>query len=127
MKNYPTFRRRSTNIFQTYSQEKTTNGNFAESIQKILLPEKLLSSKQAPSCEWINLAKDEPSWLLYIDCCFETCPDTDFENPCGNIRRALARLLPCAYYYVFLNVSFTLKYDLNATYAFKPSTTVLYN
>ena len=57
------------------------NNNFAESIQKILAPEKPLSSKQAPLCEWIHLAKDEVSWLLYIDHYFETCRNTDFEDP----------------------------------------------
>ena len=59
----------------------TCNNNFAESIQKILAPEKPLSSKQAPLCEWIHLAKDEASWLSYIDHYFETCRNTDFEDP----------------------------------------------
>ena len=40
-------------------------------------PEKPLSSKQAPLCEWI---KYKPNWLLYIDNYFETCRNTDFEE-----------------------------------------------
>ena len=49
-------------------------------MQKILPPEKSLSSKQAPLREWIKLAKDETSWLTYIDNYFETCRNIDFED-----------------------------------------------
>jgi hypothetical protein len=58
----------------------TCNNNFANTIQKILPPEKSLSSKQAPLREWIKLAKDETYWLTYIDNYFETCRNIDFED-----------------------------------------------
>jgi len=52
---------------KTGAPQLTCNNNFADTIQKILPPEKPLSSKQAPLCEWIKLAKDETSWITYID------------------------------------------------------------
>ena len=59
----------------------TCNNNFATSIQKILPPQKKLSNKQAHLREWIPLAKDESTWISYIDTFFETCRDIDFEDP----------------------------------------------
>ena len=61
----------------------TCNNNyFVNSIQKIIPPEKILSNKQALLREWIPLAKDESNWIIsYIDTYFESCRNTDFEDP----------------------------------------------
>ena len=62
----------------------TCNNNFANSIQKILPPEKTLSNKQALLREWTPLAKDEGNWLTYIDDYFESCRNTDYEDTNNN-------------------------------------------
>jgi hypothetical protein len=66
---------------KTGAPQLTCNNNFANSIQKILPPEKILSNKQALLREWIPLAKDENNWLTYIDAYFESCRSTDYEDP----------------------------------------------
>jgi hypothetical protein len=55
----------------------TCNNNFAEVIDKILPPDKSLSSKNAPLREWLPLAKEESNWQAYIDNYFEMCRKTD--------------------------------------------------
>ena len=59
----------------------TCNNNFADSIQKILTAEKILSNKQALLREWTPLAKDENNWLTYIDAYFESRGSADYEDP----------------------------------------------
>ena len=62
----------------------TCNNNFANSIKKILPPEKTLSNKQALLREWTPLTKDEGNWLTYIDDYFESCRNTDYEDTNNN-------------------------------------------
>lgn len=49
------------------------NNNFAEMIDRILPPDKILSSKNAPLREWLSLAKEENNWQIYIGNYFKIC------------------------------------------------------
>jgi hypothetical protein len=55
----------------------TCNNNFAETVDRILPPDKTLSSKSAPLREWLPLAKEENNWQSYIDNYFEMCRKYD--------------------------------------------------
>jgi hypothetical protein len=51
----------------------TYNSNFARAINGILPQEQTLSNCSTPLKEWLPLAKNEKSWLFYIDEYFESC------------------------------------------------------
>ena len=46
-------------------------------IKNILPAECALTNNNAPVREWLPLAKDEPTWLHYIEEYFETCRKID--------------------------------------------------
>ena len=58
----------------------TCNNNFADSIKKILRIEKSSLNKQALLREWMPLAKDQTSWLQFIDDYFESCRNIDYQD-----------------------------------------------
>jgi hypothetical protein len=55
----------------------TCNNNFVKVIKNILPAECTLTNNNAPIREWLPLAKDEPTWLHYIEEYFETCQKID--------------------------------------------------
>ena len=58
----------------------TCNNNFANSIKKILPTNKVTLNKQAILREWMPLAKDQSSWLQFIDEYFESCRNIDYQD-----------------------------------------------
>ena len=57
----------------------TCNNNFANSIKKVLPIEKATINKQALFREWMPLAKDQASWMRYIENYFESCQNIHYQ------------------------------------------------
>jgi hypothetical protein len=63
---------------KTGGPQVTCNNNFAKVIKNILPAECTLTNSNAPIKECPpHLAKDEPTWLHYIEEYFESCQKTD--------------------------------------------------
>jgi hypothetical protein len=61
----------------------TCNNNFAKVVKNILPADRALTNDNAPIKEWLPLAKDEPTWLHYIEEYFEACQKMDESFDCS--------------------------------------------